>query len=218
MKIFIIINMLLVNCFVFGQNDTIQSFDVKVVFDSIQNSEIYYEKIDLNNKDIFDNSNFRIIPYKVVKFNNGLKIIKNGRIIQETNIVEEPKITVVTLYDSHNSSKVKVLCKNSELYKVEKYGKGKILISNQFGLNQQQTYFEYSDWGYFEIKHFNGKVSKFKVSVDVYSGKELKKELVSTSANPDILKDSEGNYIFSDNNDSSFIYNKYKKYCVDDNR
>ncbi|GAB5563433.1 MAG: hypothetical protein Wins2KO_04960 [Winogradskyella sp.] len=93
----------------FAQNDTIKSFDVmtKTTYIDTLGQEVYYERINKTNDSLFfEDSNYRIIENKIVKYGDYYKHIRNGKLIKEehhpkSKISEEIPVSIKEDADSY---------------------------------------------------------------------------------------------------------------------
>ncbi|GGD30594.1 hypothetical protein GCM10011343_20960 [Flavobacterium orientale] len=194
----------------FSQNDTLSSFDVKKVLNVDEQKYYYYEKLN-SKEDTFNPDNYILIDNKVIKSKNKLEIIKNGFLEKEIIFTTADSKKIIHIVED-TPIFYKIYCDENGLKKVEVF-KDTILIKEFFyGLNHRVYSYSYTDFGYFLLDHFNGKIYKYKVVVT--TSKIVKKELVETSDASEIAEDSDGAYFYTNTvSESDVIFDRFTKEC-----
>lgn len=201
---------LITNC-IFGQNGNKSEFDYKIRFDSINKNDVYYEKIDLSNENMFNDDNYQVIKERIISNNKGFKRIINGLVAEEVIYKKIESQTINYIYDENSILSYKIYCIENKLSKVEKIKDSKIGLVYSFGLNESKISYVYYDWGYFMTEEFNGQVLKYKV--EIKNGKEIKKALTEKLHQESVIVSDNENIVINDN-DSNLIYQKFSSYCI----
>ncbi|NRB59506.1 MAG: hypothetical protein HRU50_06115 [Winogradskyella sp.] len=201
----------------FAQNDTIKSFDVmtKTTYIDTLGQEVYYERINKTNDSLFfEDSNYRIIENKIVKYGDYYKHIRNGKLIKEEHHPKPKNIKTITLKDSLGKTEFVIKCQDNEIKEIDKYEKELLIFRAKYGLNNLSEEYEYIDGGFILSQKHYGIKTNYLVLLDEQSKEVVSKSKISEEIPVSIKEDADGYYFVPEDQDlESQLYSQFKKYC-----